>query len=120
MPLDPENLEALDGNSEHSWGPGMFPPGIANNEGQSRHQGDFGLNMYPPRGRDIAGDQLDNYARAVADRRTDSLDPTSERDFETLGNPDRYGGQPALVRDEPESTRPTPQPEIRPKLERKG
>ncbi|AEK07539.1 hypothetical protein PBI_ROPE_95 [Mycobacterium phage Rope] len=95
MPLNPNDLP--DGNSEYSWGPGMFPPGIANGEGQRRPQDDFGANMVPPRLRDKAGDASDNYARAVADRRTDPTDPDSNRDFDTLGNPDRYGAAPPLV-----------------------
>ena len=94
-PLDPNDMP--DGPSEFGWGPGMFPPGIANNEGQRHAQDDFGANMVPPRLRDKAGDQSDNYARAVADRRTDSTDPESGRDFETLGNPDRYGPAKPLV-----------------------
>lgn len=98
QPLDPSDDRLFDGNSEYSWGPGMFPPGVANNEGQRHSQDDFGVNMVPPNIREKAGDQIDNYARAVADRRTDSTDPDSGRDFETLGNPDRFGGQPELVR----------------------
>lgn len=94
-PLDPDNLP--DGASEYGWGAGMFPPGIADGEGQRRQQDDFGTNMVPPRLRDKAGDQSDNYARAVADRRTDATDPESGRDFETLGNPDRFGGAKPLV-----------------------
>lgn len=102
MPLDPSDESLYDGNSEYGWGKGLFPPGIANNEGQRLSQDDFGENMIPPRLRDKAGDQSDNYARAVADRRTDSTDPDSGRDFESLGNPDRFGGQPELVQAKPE------------------
>jgi hypothetical protein len=103
-PLDP-NAE-FDGNSEYSWGPGLFPPGIADNEGQRRQQDDFGNNLVPQT--NPIGDSRDNYARAVADRRTDSTDGNSQRDFETLGNPDRYGGQPPLVqaRTERNATKP--------------
>lgn len=101
-PLDPSDESIYDGPSEYGWGAGLFPPGIANGEGQSRQQDDFGVNMIPPRSRDKAGDQSDNYARAVADRRTDSTDPDSNRDFESLGNPDRFGGQPELVRAKPQ------------------
>lgn len=97
-PLDP-NAE-FDGPSEYSWGAGMFPPGIADNEGQSRQQDDFGDNMVPQTKR--IGAHNDNYARAVADRRTDPTDPDSNRDFETLGNPDRYGAAPPLVRAKPQ------------------
>lgn len=98
QPLDPNNLDNPDGG-EYSWGPGLFPPGIANNEGQSSAQDDFGLNMVPPtKG---IGSSNDNYARAVADRRTDVTDPESNRDFETLGNVDRYGANPPLVQAKP-------------------
>lgn len=95
-PLDPDNLP--DGNSEYCWGEGMFPPGIANGEGQSRQQDDFGINMIPPNIREKSGAYNDNYARLVADRRTDPTDPDSGRDFETTGNPDRFGAAPPLVR----------------------
>lgn len=93
QPMDPNNIP--DDESEYSWGAGMFPPGIANNEGQTYAQDDFGANMKPPV-RPI-GSKDDNYARAVADRRTDSTDPESNRDFECYGNTDRYGANPALV-----------------------
>ena len=93
-PLDP-NAE-FDGNSEYSWGAGIYPPGIARNEGQSRVQDDFGDNMIPQTNK--IGSHNDNYARMVADRRTDPTDPDSNRDFETYGNPDRYGANPELVR----------------------
>ena len=94
QPLDPNNLNDPDGG-EFSWGPGMFPPGVANNEGQSKAQDNFGTHMFPPQDAD---DSRDNYARTVADRRTDVTDPESGRDFETLGNTDRYGAAPPLVR----------------------
>lgn len=118
QPLDPNDLSD-DGPSEYGWGPGLFPPGIANNEGQSRQQDDFGINMVPPRLRDKAGDASDNYARAVADRRTDPTDPESGRDFETLGNPDRFGGQPPLVRAQPQPNRSRRQEPPPNRLERK-
>ena len=95
QPLDP-NAMNNPGESEYSWGPGLFPPGIANNEGQSKAQDDFGINMVPPT--KPIGSSNDNYARAVADRRTDVTDPESGRDFEALGNTDRYGAAPPLVR----------------------
>lgn len=101
QPLDPNNL--ADGPSEYGWGAGLFPPGIADNEGQRHPQDDFGDNLIPQTNR--IGAHNDNYARMVADRRTDSLDPDSNRDFETLGNPDRYGGAPPLVRDKPQPNR---------------
>lgn len=94
QPMDPNNLP--DGESEFGWGAGLFPPGIANNEGQTFGQDDFGANMKPPV--KPIGAHNDNYARAVADRRTDSTDPNSNRDFEELGNPDRFGGAPPLVK----------------------
>jgi hypothetical protein len=96
-PLDPN--KPFDGPSEFSWGKGMFPPGIANNEGQRHAQDDFGNNLVPQTNR--IGDARDNYARAVADRRTDATDPDSYRDFESLGNTDRYGAAPPLVREPP-------------------
>lgn len=98
QPMDPNLTEP--GNSEYSWGPGTFPPGIANNEGQLHYQDDFGGVTGVPA---CDGQTLDdNYARAVADRRTDAVDPSSTRDFTTTGNMDRYGKNPPLVRAEPE------------------
>lgn len=94
QPMDPNNH--ADDSSEYSWGAGLFPPGIANNEGQTQFQDDFGANMKPPV--KPIGAHNDNYARAVADRRTDPTDSGSNRDFEELGNPDRFGGQPPLVK----------------------
>lgn len=93
QPLDPNNLP--NGESEYGWGPGIFPPGIANNEGQTYAQDDFGANAKPPV--NPIGAHNDNYARMVADKRTDPTDPDSNRDFESLGNPDRFGGAPPLV-----------------------
>lgn len=104
MSLDPNDIP--DGPSEYSWGPGLFPPGIANNEGQSRYQDDFGDNLRP--NVNSIGAHDDNYARAVADRRTDSTDPTSGRDFETAGNPDRFGAAPPLVRANPQENKRIP------------
>lgn len=92
FPMNPNNMP--DNGSEMDWGPGMFPPGIANNEGQHSNQDNFGDNMVPPQ---FEGAINDNFARAVADRRTDPTDPESNRDFETCGNPDRFGAQPPLV-----------------------
>jgi hypothetical protein len=94
--MDPEDINDDYQESEYGWGPGLFQPGIAENEGQKYHQDDFGDNMIPQTTK--IGSADDNYARAVADRRTDPTDPESTRDFEALGNPDRYGGQPPLVR----------------------
>ena len=98
QPMDPKELG--DGETEFGWGAGQFPPGIAANEGQTKHQESF-ADPYP----DIlpaSGDESDNYARAVADRRTDPTDPTSERDFEACGLEDRYGASPPLVREAPQ------------------
>lgn len=103
QPMDPNNLDNP-GNSEYSWGQGIFPPGIANNEGQTKRQDDFGANL--PGAIHNWGDKNDNYARAVADRRTDACDPASNRDFETYGNCDRYGPNPALVIMPPEPNVP--------------
>lgn len=95
QPLDPNNLDNPDGG-EYSWGRGLFPPGVANNEGQRRSQDDFGNHMVPSAAADGTSHQ-DNYARQVADRRTDTTDPGSGRDMESLGNTDRYGAAPPLV-----------------------
>lgn len=114
-PMDPNDLS--DGPTEFSYGGGMFAPGVANNEGQSRHQDDFADN-YPdilPHGED----DDDIFARAVADRRTDPTDPTSGRDFETCGNPDRFGAQPPLVQAPTEPNRPDKPELTEQKLQRK-
>lgn len=92
-PLDPNNLP--DGPSEYSWSAGLFPPGIANNEGQANSQDNFGDNMIPPQYEESANS---NYARAVADRRTDPVDPDSQRDFTVAGLVDRYGPNHPLVK----------------------
>ena len=97
-PMDPTCFD--DGPTEYSWGAGIFPPGIADNEGQRNPQDDFGENQIPRT--NPIGDVDDTWAKAVADRRTDSTDPESGRDFETYGNPDRYGAQPPLVRARPQ------------------
>lgn len=115
QPMDPNRLP--DGESEYGWGAGLFPPGIAAGEGQKKQQDDFGANMKPPV--KPIGAHNDNYARAVADRRTDSTDPNSNRDFECYGNTDRYGANPALVQADTQknvSQHPTVTPS---KMERK-
>lgn len=114
QPLDPNNQDNPEGG-EFSWGAGLFPPGIANNEGQSAVQDDFGGHMVPP---SQGGDARDNYARAVADRRTDTTDAESGRDFNTLGNVDRYGAAPPLVSaktrpDVPQRQTPVPNQTVR-------
>ena len=87
-----------DDESEYGYGAGMFPPGIANNEGQRYKQDDFGA-PYGTQGLSAdGGTNADNYARAVADRRTDPLDAESNRDFDVAGLEDRYGANPPLVR----------------------
>lgn len=96
-PMDPNDME--DGPTEWDWGPGMFPPGIANGEGQHNRQDDFGAHMHPPT--TGFGDKDDNYARAVADRRTDPTNADSGRNFNDYGNPDRFGPQPPLVQAPP-------------------
>ena len=98
QPLDPNDVPEM--ASEYGWGPGIFQPGIAKNEGQRFGQADFGIHMVPSTAGAPSSD--DNYARAVADRRTDPTSPLSTRNFECLGNPDRYGGQPPLVQAEPQ------------------
>lgn len=101
QPLDPHDVDAWnEGESEYSWGSGLFPPGISAGDGQISNQDDFGDNMKPRTNK--IGDKRDNYARAVADRRTDSTDPESNRDFTALGNEDRYGKQPPLIRTKPQ------------------
>lgn len=75
------------GESEFSFGPGMVP-------NQSRVAELEGANGIPT-GR--VGQDLVN--EMWADHRTDTTDPTSVANYEDLGNPDRYGGQPPLVRE---------------------
>lgn len=96
--MNPDDIP--DGGSEYDWGPGMFPPGVADGEGQHKMQDNFGANMIPPQ---HEGAINDNFARAVADRRTDPTNPESNRDFECYGNPDRYGAQPPLVQADPQA-----------------
>jgi|SRR5690606_38114209 hypothetical protein len=98
MARDPLTHEIQeDDESEYGWGAGLFPPGVANNEGQRGRQDDFG-EPYASQGLSADGQtHVDNYARAVADRRTDPTDPESGRDFEVAGLEDRYGANPPLV-----------------------
>jgi hypothetical protein len=102
MVNDPKPYEIVDDEdgTEFGWGPGIFPPGIANGEGQSVEQDDFGVNVAGAHSG--IGSSMDNYARAVADRRTDPTDPESGRDFDAMGLVDRYGPQPPLVRADPQ------------------
>ena len=91
------------GPSEYSWGAGLVNPSIVTG------QPNYGEDLPFPE----ADDVHDNWAKAVADRRTDSTDVDSNRDFTTLGNPDRYGGQPALIKESPKKEPPTPIPPVK-------
>lgn len=97
MGMDPKNLDCYDGPSEFCWGKGLVPPGVAQNEAQRRAQADFGAGY--PQLESRIGSADDDWARMVADKRTDTTDPDSNRDFEVLGNQDRYGGQPAMIQE---------------------
>ena len=90
------------GPSEYSWGAGLVNPSIING------QPNYGEDLPFPEAEDIH----DNWAAAVADRRTDSTDPDSNRDFTTMGNPDRYGANPPLVKESPKKQPPTASPTI--------
>lgn len=59
------------GESEFSWGRGLMP--------NVKHG-------YVP----------EQHDQLRAERRTDTTDPTSVASYDDLGNPDRYGAQPAL------------------------
>lgn len=101
MSRDPSPFDIATGDddeSEFGWGAGIFPPGVAGGEGQRFQQDDFGANLPRTTAGEPGTRNRDNYARMVADKRTDSTDPESSRDFESLGNTDRYGAQPPLVR----------------------
>ncbi len=95
-PQMPKSPGQTPGSSEMSWGEGMFPDEAKNFAG-----------IAP--GTDVT-DDYDQYRSAVAERRTDSTDPTSVASLADKGNPDRFGGQPALVRD----TAPLPASKIDP------
>ena len=102
LPLDPSQ-EA--GESEFSWGPGMFPHPDSNFQS--------GRLPFPE---DVPID--DNHRIAVARRRSDSTvgDETDNDLMFVKGNPDRFGGQPALVRttaNTPPTSFPTPEPKER-------
>jgi len=102
-PRDPSDTGWFNQPSEYSWGPGMVNP--ANVTGEP----DYGSELPHP----ALESESANYERAVADRRTDSTDPASDRDFTTLGNPDRYGAQPPLVQAKPQKQAPKPGPVIK-------
>lgn len=86
LPLDPSTPV---GNTEMSWGPGLFPHPNSNFQA--------GRTPFPE-----VDDIRDNFRTAVADRRSDSTDPEGVVGEDLLfveGNPDRYGGQPKIVRE---------------------
>lgn len=84
----PRDLSVEAGESEMSWGPGMFPHPDSNFQA--------GRLPFPE---DVPID--DNYRQAVAARRSDPTagDETTRDLMFEKGNPDRFGGQPALVRE---------------------
>lgn len=88
------------GASEYSWGPGLVNPTV------ETKTPNYGTELPFPE----IEDKNDNWAAAVADRRTDSTDPTSGRDYSSLGNPDRYGANPALIQVHPKKEPRTPVP----------
>ena len=96
----PRDLSVEAGESEMSWGPGMFPHPDSNFQA--------GRLPFPE---DEPIDQ--GYRDAVAARRTDSTvgDETDRDMLFAKGNPDRFGAQPALVRapvNNPPKTFPVP------------
>ena len=99
-PMEPGSTP---GASEYSWGAGMVNPTVPT------EQPNYGEDLPFPEATDVH----DNWAAAVADRRTDSTDADSNRDYSSLGNPDRYGGQPALVQEQPRRQSPTPLPTVK-------
>jgi hypothetical protein len=100
QPMERDPIRGVPGNSEFSWGPGLVPPGVARGLGQRRRQDDFGA-ILPGNQGQPQGD-MDQWAQAVAERRTDVVDPESNIDMESLGNLDRYGANPPLVQAQPE------------------
>jgi hypothetical protein len=85
LPLDPNQKL---GPSEFSHGDGMFPhPDNNFQSGKTPFPEEVPIN--------------DNYRQLVAGRRIDSMDGSeTERDMMfAKGNPDRFGGQPPLVRE---------------------
>ena len=83
--------------SEFSFGPGMVP-----HPDRSVRRDDVPVPL-PPTG----GTRRDQLAQLWAERRTDSTNPNSSADLFVYGNPDRFGGQPPLVRESatlPQST----------------
>lgn len=88
-PMDPSDYGG-DGPTEFSWGAGLVPPN--QNVDFGENYATQGLRSDPPTHDDI-------WAQAVAERRTDSTDPESMADLRELGNMDRYGKNPPLVRE---------------------
>lgn len=87
MTVPQEPNQPLTGHSEYSH-EGMFPhPDLDFQTGQP---------TLP-----IGQGSRDNYFQSMMARRTDTTDPTSVPDPYVLGNPDRYGGQPPLVKEKP-------------------
>lgn len=97
-PMNPDS-ENYAGPSEYSYGKGLVGP----------RNVDYGENLPFPKLEENEGDAWEN---AVADRRTDSTDPDSGRDFTTFGNPDRYGAQPSLQQETIKREPATPIPTI--------
>ena len=59
-----------------------------------------GRGLMPPEERGYVPEQIDILR---ADLRTDTADPGSTRDYYALGNPDRYGANPAFIREKGKS-----------------
>lgn len=96
----PQDMSKELGESEMSWGPGMFPHPDSNFQS--------GRLPFPEE------EPIDQgYRDAVAERRSDSTvgDETTRDLMFAKGNPDRFGAQPALVRESaklPPKTFPVP------------
>lgn len=105
LPLDPT---AQLGESEMSWGPGMF----------SHPDSNFQSGKTPfPEAEPI--DQ--NYRDLVAERRSDSTvaDETTRDLMFAKGNPDRFGGQSPLVQTTAKlPATKTPAPELKQRVDR--
>lgn len=105
LPMDPR---ASLGETEFSWGPGMFP-----------HPDSVASDKKDPFPEAEPIDQ--DYRDAVAIRRSDSTvaDETTRDLMFAKGNPDRFGGQPALVQTPANVPLPTPENrEIKERVER--
>lgn len=101
----PRDMSQELGESEMGWGPGMFPHPDSN----------FQRGRLPfPEEDDIS----DQYRDQVAIRRSDPTvgDETTRDLLFAKGNPDRFGGQPPLVRESvklPPASFPAPTPKER-------